>query len=128
MVARQPFASFASSPRHCAARWSRSLALLLLLVQALVVPAHRHAGPVPSIAAAGSHVAAPAKSRPDHPAECPVCREVAHAGQYLTPGEVRLPMAPAGTLAPVVAALASLDTDARSHAWRSRAPPVFRQS
>lgn len=98
------------------------IALLLLLLQALVVPAHRHAaGPV---ATTGATIAAPVKPSPDHPAECPVCREVAHAGQYLTPGDVLLPVLPTSTLTHVVATLAEAVGEARSHSWRSRAPPV----
>lgn len=100
------------------------LALLLLLLQALVVPAHRHAGGTPS-AASGAAIAAPVKQSPDHPADCPVCREVAHAGQYLTPGDVVLPVAATGTLVPAASALARVVATAASHSWRSRAPPVF---
>lgn len=121
--------SLSSSPARSrgsfAARVARAFALLLLLVQAMVVPAHRHAAAAPSVATAGLTVAAPVKQRPDQPADCPVCREVAHAGQYLTPGDVQVAPTAASTLTPSTPTLTKLATIGHSHSWRSRAPPVF---
>lgn len=126
MVRGQPLSpNPARSRGSLAARLARAVALLLLLVQTLVVPAHRHAAADPSAHAAGLTVAAPVKHRPDQPADCPVCREVAHAGQYLTPGDVQLAPTAAATLTPNAAMLTKLGTIGRSHSWRSRAPPVF---
>lgn len=105
------------------ARIARTIALLLLLLQAMVVPAHRHDDSRPTVAAT-SVAAAPERHRPALPADCPVCREVAHAGPLLTPGQVHLP-SPSAThaLAAVVTSMALRGAE-RSHSWRSRAPPV----
>jgi hypothetical protein len=63
---------------------------------------------------------------PDRPIDCPICHDAALAGHYLTPG-------PAWVLAPIIAVLWRFTADAkaegrraRSHDWRSRAPPTAR--
>ncbi len=57
------------------------------------------------------------------PANCPICQEIAHAGQFVTPAAATLllPMA-AVSIIKVVANIPAL-TQTPSHAWRSRAPP-----
>ena len=62
----------------------------------------------------------------DHPIDCPICHDAALAGHYLTPG-------PAWVLAPIVVVMWRFTADgaakgrrARSHDWRSRAPPIAR--
>lgn len=108
-----------------AARLSHALALLLLAWQAVVVQAHVHVRPVatPPSASVGP-AASTAPQRPDNPVDCPVCREVAHAGQYLSPGPVLLqaPVSVASWRADAM--LTSLSFVRHSHSWRSRAPPL----
>jgi hypothetical protein len=63
------------------------------------------------------------QTKPDQPADCPICREYVFAGHYLLP--------PAIAIAPVFAGVAWLSVlvfvarhrRERSHAWRSRGPP-----
>lgn len=116
------------SLRHAA--WLATLALLLFAFswQSFVAQTHRHWEP--SAAAAGISAdsgAAWAKAgrQPpsDQPSDCPICREVAHAGAYLLPPPVALdiPMPAASWRA--VAALLSPALVRRTHGWRSRAPP-----
>ena len=120
----QPSRSIAAARGSAAARLARSVALLLLLIQALVVPAHRHASVAPSVAAAHATLVTPTKGRTDHPADCPICREVAHSGQYLTPDGLAFAEVATPGMAPAALTLASVEATTRSHAWRSRAPPV----
>lgn len=105
-------------------RAARVAALVLLAWQAVVAQAHVHFAdrPVASFVAAGGQTAR-AGHRPDTPLPCPVCREVAHAGQYLSP-DVPL-VGPPAVIAPVLAraSLPMFGRGSRSHAWRSRAPP-----
>ena len=122
---RQPVVTTAAVRGGSAvARLARAIALLLFGWQALVVPAHRHVASAPTVASAKVSVA-PLRHRPDQPADCPVCREVAHGGQYLSPADARLTAPVAVAFQPAAATLALLRGEGRSHAWRSRAPPVL---
>ncbi|MBV9747249.1 MAG: hypothetical protein JO157_00390 [Acetobacteraceae bacterium] len=111
------------------ARLLHVIALALLAWQALVVQVHLHAPEAPvgatpaAVAQAGAQLS-PTRHRPDSPLDCPICREIAHAGHYLTPDPVAyaLPIAVAAWLS--VAPLPKLLLGQRSHAWRSRAPPA----
>ena len=107
------------------ARLIRAVALLLFVGQAIVVQAHVHT-PAPwavaTVSSAGA-TSTPAPIRRDDPLNCPVCREVAHAGAYLTPGPVALAIpTTTGHWSPV-AVLPTLQTVRPSHSWQSRAPP-----
>jgi hypothetical protein len=57
------------------------------------------------------------------PANCPICQEIAHTGQFVTPSAavVLLPSV-AVSIIRIVADIPAIAQDA-SHAWRSRAPP-----
>ena len=109
-----------------AARLSRAVALLLFSWQAIIVQAHLHVRPAAASASMSvAAVSSPAPQRPDSPSECPVCREVAHAGQYLSPGPVLV--TPPATVAQwrALPTLSIVLRNERSHAWRSRAPPML---
>lgn len=119
--------------RGSSARLIRALALLLLAWQAVLTQSHFHVtgepiGGARTIAAStGAPPSARLSSSPhrsDDPVDCPVCREIAHAGHYLTPAPVLVDR-PAG-MAPWLAATALTVARGleRSHSWRSRAPPV----
>lgn len=81
--------------------------------------------PVAAVRGAPAHVSQ-VPAAPDRPIDCPICHDAALAGHYLTPG-------PAWVLAPIVVVLWRFTVDgkaearrARSHDWRSRAPPTAR--
>ena len=109
------------------ARFVRAVALLLFAGQAIVAQAHVHAPErwaVATVAPAGV-ASAPAPQRPDDPLTCPVCREVAHAGAYLTPAPVYLPVPGTAERWSPVAGLPIGRSSRPSHSWRSRAPPIL---
>lgn len=110
-------------------RFARMIALVLLAWQAVVVQAHGHApqrllAGAASVAAHGpARLTAPDR-HPDTPADCPLCQEMAHAGQYLSPAPILF--SPPAAVPPALASAtrAVLPGAARSHFWRSRAPPA----
>jgi len=99
-------------------------ALIAFGWQSFVTQTHLHPAPPPATTA---HVAGPQLSppqpAPEQPIDCPICHASAIGGHYLAPG-------PALVLAPIalaswlfVVAKRMPGRRARSHAWRSRAPP-----
>lgn len=59
----------------------------------------------------------------DDPANCPICQEIMHAGQYVTPSAIVFAL-PAETISIVPISLAiPIIVKAVSHGWRGRAPP-----
>lgn len=70
----------------------------------------------------------PDRKSSDQPADCPICREIAHAGYYLItgPGAFHTPIATAFSFA--VPVLLHSAIVRRSHAWQSRAPPSLLQA
>jgi hypothetical protein len=112
------------------ATWFATMLAILLAFtwQSFVAQTHRHYDPVASNPAKVA-LQSPGKSSPaDQPASCPICSELAHAGQVILPAPVTI-AAPAespvwlATTAPL-----TLSRTERSHAWRSRAPPVSLQA
>jgi len=103
-------------------------ALFAFLWQSLVTQAHVHVAPVTySAIVAGktgstAHIA-PSRSSPSLPADCPLCREIAHAGGYLPPTPILLEAPEPATIRLVPSPLRALAFGQRSHAWQSRAPP-----
>jgi hypothetical protein len=59
----------------------------------------------------------------DDPANCPICQEIMHAGQFVTPSAVALllPTEPV-SFVPISLAIPAF-TEAVSHSWQGRAPP-----
>ncbi len=57
------------------------------------------------------------------PANCPICQEVLHNGQFVTPSAASL--LPPALIVSIVRVAAAIPVVARaiSHGWRSRAPP-----
>ena len=99
-------------------------ALIAFGWQSFVTQTHLDVALAPATAA---HVAgaklSPTQPAPEQPIDCPICHANAIGGHYLAPG-------PALVLAPValaawlfVTAKRMPSRRARSHAWRSRAPP-----
>jgi hypothetical protein len=82
--------------------------------------AARLSGDVDTNPANGHHNKFPAN---DDPANCPICQEILHSGQFITPATQFLlpPTLAVSTIAVVDQALPHIL--APSHGWRGRAPP-----
>jgi len=100
-------------------------ALLAFTLQGYVTQTHIHLAP-PSQKSTSSDTQ---KNGPDRyplksdPANCPICQEIAHAGQFVTPAAAALlPPSLAVSIVEIAAPIAVLARTA-SHTWRSRAPP-----
>jgi len=127
-------AGFGGAELGCPAvrSWRRTatviVALFAFLCQSIALQAHFHpqANLVSRPSASSLHVGVhERRSPPDQPADCPLCRELAQSGVYLTPGQVTVSL-PVDSEAQNAAAFSFRSTLAnRSHAWRSRAPPTL---
>jgi hypothetical protein len=104
-------------------------ALLAFALQGYVFQTHIHftpselaglTGDVDTNTANGHHDKFPAN---DDPANCPICQEILHSGQFVTPAAQFLlpPSLAVSTIAVVDQALPHIL--APSHSWRGRAPP-----
>ncbi len=103
------------------------LALFVFLCQSVVLQAHVHAGSTAvSAPSAGVQVGVQERrSTSDQPADCPLCRELAQNGAYLSSGQITVSPSP-DRAAPIAAASRLRSgSPSRSHAWRSRAPPTL---
>jgi len=112
---------------------ARRLALLwlavALLFQGFVTQTHGHPEGDRAWAVTASARAAPAAAdgRKDIPAApaCPLCEERALFGAYLLGGSVMIAAPVAAAYHHAAASLPLLAPSLSSHAWRSRAPPIF---
>jgi hypothetical protein len=104
-------------------------ALVAFALQGYVFQTHIHftsseaarlAGDVDTNSANGHHDKFPAN---DDPANCPICQEILHSGQFVTPATQFLlpPSLAVSTITVVEQALPYIL--APSHSWRGRAPP-----
>ncbi|HEV2562006.1 MAG TPA: hypothetical protein VGT78_07675 [Rhizomicrobium sp.] len=100
-------------------------------LQSYVTQTHIHGAFVSSdVAKISKQVAGKTPSEPgdkypanDDPANCPICQEILHAGQYVAPGAIVFAL-PAETVAIIPVRLAiPIIVKAVSHGWRGRAPP-----
>jgi hypothetical protein len=112
-------------------RWAFVLfaALLAFTWQSFVTQTHRHPGLGGYSASLArtldgtSKLGKDGRSSSDSPANCPICQEIAHAGDYLLPTAVAFGAPePAMSWFVVVRSLTASPRQ-RSHAWQSRAPP-----
>lgn len=99
------------------------LALLAFAFQSYVVQTHIHFAPAMQLSSGGHrghHGKFPAD---EDPANCPICQEILHSGQFITPAAQFLlpPTLAVSTIALVDQALPHIF--APSHSWRGRAPP-----
>ena len=102
-------------------------ALLAFSLQSYVTQTHIHLAPDRLIFDSGKQVSQ--KRLPDRfpangdPSNCPICQEVLHSGQFLTP--VAASILPPSFVASVIPLASRIVVFARaaSHSWRSRAPP-----
>jgi len=130
-IDRSPGAALRGAGSLRRATWFATMVAILLAFswQSFVAQTHRHYESLSATTAAKVSVQSPGKSSPaDLPASCPICSELAHAGQIILPAPVTI-AAPAqspvwlATTAPL-----ALSRSERSHAWQSRAPPVQLQA
>lgn len=118
--------------------WRLALASLLLVafaLQSYVVQTHIHLTQAESarltLSAAAHGVKLAPLDRHDRfpdsgdPANCPICQEILHSGQFVTPSAQSLlpPSLAVSTIAVVDTALPFVLS--LSHSWRGRAPPHF---
>jgi len=127
---RRPGLALRGAGRLRRATWFATMVAILLAFswQSFVAQTHRHYESL-SAAATTVSVQSPGKSSPgDLPASCPICSELAHAGQVILPAPVTI-AAPAEALVWLArTAPLALSRAERSHAWRSRAPPITLQA
>ena len=57
------------------------------------------------------------------PANCPICQEIAHTGQFVTPSAAVLLLPTAAVSVITLVADSVVVPERASHAWQSRAPP-----
>jgi len=101
--------------------------LLALFFQGLVLNTHIHGTPllygITQIVSANNGTPADIGAPSDDQNSCPVCHQIAHAGQYVTPA-TSVPYAPIVTRSVIAHAIAApFNVWAPSFAWQSRAPP-----
>ena len=107
----------------------RLLVLLLLLcfvVQGTEVQSHVHfvrQAVSLTVASGNAQVEATPAGKSDSPADCPLCRESAMAGDYVLPSAPVLPPPPEQVLWNAAAVLAAFTLLAPPLGWLSRAPP-----
>jgi len=101
--------------------------LLAFGAQSYVTQTHIHIAP--DSFASFAKLGANKQSQPDKfpanrdPANCPICQEIAHTGQFVTPAAAVLLLPTiAVSIIKIVADIPAL-AQSTSHAWQSRAPP-----
>jgi len=108
-----------------------ALAFVAFALQSYVTQTHIHGAFVSSdVAKISKQVAGKAPGEPhdkypanDDPANCPICQEILHAGQYVAPGAIVFAL-PVETIAVIPLSLdAPLIVKAIPLGWRGRAPP-----
>lgn len=114
-------AGLGAARRPALTRWY-ALVLAVLIgfaAQSVATQGHVHFNPVSAHAALKPLHRAPA----DNPATCPLCRDLAQAGHYLTPVAILLDPPAASLVWLGALLLAAWHARSRSHAWLSRGPP-----
>jgi len=117
--------------RRLGAGWLALLfaTLFAFTSQSIVLGTHQHNDGVVASAADTAVKASSGKGAPaDSPANCPICRELAHSGAYLASAPVAFAL-PASFDAWQVATIVSWPRIAQPPlGWRSRAPPLQLQA
>ncbi|WP_264939953.1 DUF2946 family protein [Sphingomonas caeni] len=113
------------------AAWLAVLAAVLFafLSQSIVTQTHQHYDFAKLAQADGAAPQKPGKPTPgDSQNNCPICRELAHAGPVLLPAPIGLDAPATAGFWLAVTLLLGLSLTGRSHAWQSRAPPIRLQA
>jgi hypothetical protein len=99
--------------------------LLALVVQGYATQTHIHGLFPDSVASTADHSPGHGKIPPnDDPARCPVCQQIAHAGQFVAPAWL-VPFLLVLAISKIeIATLAVPHFDSVSHSWLSRGPPL----
>ncbi len=123
------------SGRRLGAAWAAVLLAVLLAFswQSVVAQTHNHFDRLSTSALAApvgvAATASPGRNSPfDSPANCPICREIAHSVAYLPPAPIVLPMAPDMLLWLAIGLATGLILQRRPLGWHSRAPPTQLQA
>lgn len=123
------------SGRRLGAGWAAVLLAVLLAFswQSVVAQTHNHFDRLSTATPAGpagiTARVSPARNSPfDSPANCPICREIAHSVAYLPPAPIVLPAAPEMLLWLAIGLATGLILQQRPLGWRSRAPPTQLQA
>lgn len=129
---RIPMTRRASTPaRRLGAGWLVVLfaTLFAFTSQSIVLGTHQHVDSVVTSVADTAVKASPGQGSPaDSPANCPICRELAHSGAYLTSTPIAFDL-PAPFHTWQVATIVSWPRIAQPPlGWRSRAPPLQLQA
>ena len=103
------------------------IALMAFGLQSYITQTHIHLAP--DSFASFAKLGANKQQQPDKfpangdPANCPICQEIAHTGQFVTPSAAALLLpSVAVSVISIVADIPAIAQNA-SHAWQSRAPP-----
>lgn len=120
--------------RHDAISHAVRIALLLaavfgLLLQSVLVQAHSHVhrDVAPIVHAMATHAVTGASddgSTQQDESDCPICWEMAHAGAFVLPEDPVLRIPEPGAIWRDALPQPVSARNGRSHAWRSRAPPL----
>jgi hypothetical protein len=117
-----------AKPRQSFARLAISVLMLVAFaLQSYVTQTHIHLAP--GSFASYNQLGAAKKQLPDKfpaqddPANCPICQEILHSGQFVTPSAaaVLLPSLSVSIIAIVTHIVVA--PEATSHTWQSRGPP-----
>jgi hypothetical protein len=104
-----------------------SVLLLALVVQGFVTQTHLHWQKVSpsSSTAAANHLPGPDKSpRNEDPANCPICEQIIHAGQFVAPAWLNPFLLVLAISTIEIVNITAPGFDAVSHSWRGRGPPL----
>ena len=120
----------ALSPRETALRTIITLLVMLAFgLQSYIAQTHIHLKP-DTFSSYSKLDHQPGKENPldkfpanGDPANCPICQEIAHTGQFITPSAAVLMLPTASVSIITLVADVVVVPDRASHAWRSRAPP-----
>ena len=117
--------------KRLSAPWLAVLAAVLFafLAQSFVLQTHQHWDPIAAAKADSAGPQKPGKApAEDQQTNCPICRELAHAGPVLLPAPIGLDAPALVSFWLGITLLLGLSLAARSHAWQSRAPPIRLQA
>lgn len=114
-----------AKPASTASRWVTLAAILAFFLQNLAIQTHIHPADLPvvaKVAATQTPVPAPLKAQ-DPIDQCRLCQELVHAGAYVAPSAVAVPVSQILVLAAFAAMPRPSAALVPAFAWRSRAPP-----
>lgn len=127
-MSRRAALSMNSPSRHPAMRlFIVLLTLLAFGLQSYITQTHIHLAPDSFASAIG--ISTGKHQQPDKfpangdPANCPICQEILHTGQFVTPTAAILLLPTVAVSITKIVIDVPATPQSASHAWRSRAPP-----